>query len=126
MSLMLYKIFFQNNDFASMDISEGSLTEQILYQEFIRAFGPPSQEITQEQWRRDMMIIVTNLGVNPICDGHPTITLDPKQRSLGPIAGRIIDCKITYTALTKPMMIHFLAVTDLICKFDQFGLPIFE
>ena len=92
---MLYKIFFQNNDFASMDISEGSLTEQILYQEFIRAFGPPSQEITQEQWRRDMMIIVTNLGVNPICDGHPTITLDPKQRSLGPIAGRIIDCEIT-------------------------------
>ena len=109
-----------------MKIEENSLSEQILYQEFIRAFGEKSEEINQDQWRKDMLILVTNMGCNPIMDGKPTITLDPKKRTLGPIAGRILDCEITYNVLAAPKLIHFLAITDLVCKFDEFGLPIFD
>ena len=72
------------------------------------------------------MILTTHMSVNPVLENDPIIKLSPSSRHLSPIDANMIDVEMNFRArtVTENIVVHFIAVCDVVISFNVNGEPI--
>lgn len=115
---------FQNERLKQLELSRNSSDLDYLYTAFTKCFGESSYDISIERYQFDHFVLAFNLSSNPIVAQEKTISFTSSNRNLAPLDAGVIDVEVTMKSdLAENIFVYFCAVSEVLCRFDNNGIP---